>query len=52
MAVYVCVWLRDSPVYGQMERLGDRRLAGMSRTQAGVHVSVCVSVHERTRACV
>lgn len=34
-----------------MERLGDRRLAGMSYAQAGVHVCVCVSVSACAYAC-
>lgn len=34
----MCVQIGNSPVYGQMERLGDRRPAGMSYAQAGVHV--------------
>ena len=41
----MCEWFRDFPVHGQMERLRDRRLAGMSCAQAGVQVGMvmCLS---------
>ena len=43
VCVCVCVQLGDFPVHGQMERLWDSRLAGMSQAQAGG--CVCVGVH-------